>query len=66
MQTGATVALDSSPGEFIIDGRDHAYRSMGEHGYSQHACQSQRGTGEAHTRDRRVDSSVRLDEFLWL
>jgi hypothetical protein len=64
-QSGATVALDASPGEFIVDGRDHAYRSMGEQGYSQHACQGASGTKEARQADTLVAPSVQLDEFLW-
>lgn len=59
MQSGETVALNFAPGEFIVDGRNHVYRTTGLAGYAQHACEA--------SRRARLDlaRTVRSDEFLW-
>lgn len=57
MLSGTEVALDSAAGEFIIDGREHAWRLPGMSGYRLHSCETVSGS--------LLIGSVSEDEFLW-
>jgi hypothetical protein len=54
---GDQIALDNAPGEYLIDGRNKAYRSMLPAGYRAHSCDRQARAPLA--------TEVTGDEFVW-